>query len=49
MRSMGLRSKSAIKFKVTIGSSHNEPIAHNFLDQVLTADGINDAWTSDLT
>jgi len=49
MRSMGLRSKVAKKFKVTTNSKHKEPIAHNFIDQVFEADFINDAWTSDLT
>jgi putative transposase len=49
MRSMGIRSKVAKKFKVTTNSSHNEPIAHNLLDQVFEADFVNDAWTSDLT
>ena len=49
MRSMGIRSKVAKKFKVTTNSTHKNPIAHNFLDQVFEADFINDAWTSDLT
>ena len=34
MRSMGIRSKVAKKFKVTTDSNHKEPIAHNLLDQV---------------
>jgi len=49
MRSMGIRSKVAKKFKVTTDSNHKEPIAHNLLDQVFVGDFINDAWTSDLT
>ena len=49
MRSLGIRSKVAKKFKVTTDSTHKEPIAHNLLDQVFVADFVNDAWTSDLT
>ncbi len=49
MRSLGIRSKVAKKFKVTTDSNHKEPIAHNLLDQVFVGDFINDAWTSDLT
>ena len=49
MRSMGIRSKVAKKFKVTTDSNHKEPIAHNYIDQVFEADFINDAWTSDMT
>ena len=49
VRSMGLRSKVAKKFKVTTNSNHKAPIAYHFPDQVFEADCINDAWTSDLT
>ncbi len=49
MRSIGIRSKVAKKFKVTTDSSHKEPIAQNYIDQVFEADFMNDAWTSDLT
>ena len=49
MRSIGIRSKVAKKFKVTTDSSHKKPIAQNYIDQVFEADFINDAWTSDLT
>ncbi|MEI6847544.1 MAG: IS3 family transposase [Chlorobiaceae bacterium] len=49
MRSMELRSKVAKKFKVTTNSNQKEPIAQKILDQVLTADSINDAWTNALT
>lgn len=38
MRFLGLRAKTARKFKVTTDSNHNYPIAENLLDQDFTAD-----------
>jgi transposase InsO family protein len=49
MRRMGIRAKTARKFKVTTDSNHLEPIASNLLEQNFTVEAPNKAWTSDIT
>jgi putative transposase len=49
MRRMGIRAKTARKFKVTTDSNHHEPIAPNLLKQKFTVEAPNKVWTSDIT
>ena len=49
MRRMGIRAKTARKFKVTTDSNHREPIAPNLLAQDFFVDAPNKVWTSDIT
>ena len=49
MRRMGIRAKTARKFKVTTDSNHQEPIAPNLLKQKFTVEAPNKVWTSDIT
>jgi transposase InsO family protein len=49
MQRMGIRAKTARKFKVTTDSNHREPIAPNLLEQKFTVEAPNKIWTSDIT
>ena len=49
MQRMGIRAKTARKFKVTTDSNHQEPIAPNLLKQDFSAEAPNKVWTSDIT
>ena len=49
MRRMGIRAKTARKFKVTTDSNHREPIAPNLLARDFFVDAPNKVWTSDIT
>ena len=49
MRNMGLRAKSARKFKATTNSNHSLPVAPNLLKQDFTAGSANEKWVSDIT
>jgi len=48
MRIMGIKSRSARKFKVTADSKHQEPTAPNLLNQSFTTEALNAVWTSDV-
>ena len=49
MQRLGIRAKTARKFKVTTDSNHQEPIAPNLLKQDFSAEAPNKVWTSDIT
>lgn len=49
MRNIGLRAKSARKFKATTNSNHSLPVAPNLLKQDFTAESANEKWVSDIT
>jgi transposase InsO family protein len=49
MQRLGIRAKTARKFKVTTDSNHQEPIAPNLLEQNFTVEAPNKVWTSDIT
>ena len=49
MRFMGIRARTARKFKVTTDSNHQEPIAPNLLGQEFRVDAPYEVWTSDIT
>jgi putative transposase len=48
-RTLGLRCKQKIKFKVTTDSKHKLPVAENLLKQQFIVDKPNAAWVSDIT
>jgi transposase InsO family protein len=45
----GLRAKAAKKFKATMNSKHNLPVAPNLLKQDFTATKPNQKWVGDIT
>ena len=49
MQRLGIRAKTARKFKVTTDSNHQEPISPNLLKQDFSAEAPNKVWTSDIT
>lgn len=49
MRVLGIRARTARKFKVTTDSNHHEPIAEDFLGQDFSVDIPNEVWSSDIT
>lgn len=49
MRFLGIRARTARKFKVTTDSNHHEPIAPNLLGQDFCVDVPNEVWSSDIT
>lgn len=49
MRKLGLKAKTAKKFKATTDSRHALPIAPNLLERRFTSPAPNRAWVSDIT
>ena len=49
MRLLGLRAKSAKRFKATTNSRHHYPVAANLLDRRFAVAGANRLWVSDIT
>lgn len=49
MNRLGLKAKTAKKFKVTTDSRHTLPIAPNLLERDFCPAGPNQAWVSDIT
>ena len=49
MRVLGIRARTARKFKVTTDSRHKEPIAPNLLGQDFSVEAPNEVWSSDIT
>ena len=49
MKTAGLRSIVARKFKATTNSNHGLPVAENILDRNFTQDQLNKVWVSDIT
>jgi transposase InsO family protein len=49
MKSMGLRSIAAKKFKATTNSKHGLPVARNILDRNFEQEKLNKVWVSDIT
>lgn len=49
MKSMGLRAKSARRFKATTNSRHSLPVAPNRLEQRFDAAAPNEKWVGDIT
>ena len=49
MRANNLFARRKRKFRFTIDSNHNYPIAPNILNQYFTVDRENQVWVSDIT
>lgn len=49
MQKLGIRAKTAKKFKATTDSRHSLPIAPNLLDRQFSPRGPNQVWVSDIT
>lgn len=49
MRTHGIRSKVAKKYKATTNSNHNLPVAENLLNQDFNASKPNEKWLTDIT
>ena len=49
MRVLGIRARTARKFKVTTDANHHEPIAPNLLGQHFSVEAPNEVWSSDIT
>ncbi len=49
MQRHGIRAKGKRRFKVTIDSNHDLPIAANLLDRQFTVDAPNKVWVGDIT
>mgnify|MGYP002381944178 CR=1 FL=1 len=49
MQELGLRSRTAKKFRQTTDSNHTLPIADNLVNQEFTASGPNELWLTDIT
>lgn len=49
MQFIGIKSKTARKFKVTTDSNHHEPVSPNLLAQDFSVEMPNTVWTSDIT
>src|SRR5690606_26544715 len=49
MHKLGLKAKTAKKFKVTTDSNHTLPIADNLLKRQFSPPSANQAWVSDIT
>lgn len=49
MRQVGIRAKTARKFKHTTDSNHHRPVADNLLGRAFDVDGPNRSWVADIT
>ena len=49
MRVLGIRARTARKFKVTTDANHHEPIAADLLGQDFCVEAPNEVWSSDIT
>jgi len=49
MRSLGIKSKVARKFRATTDSNHSLPVAENLLNREFHAEKRNHKWVSDIT
>lgn len=49
MRELGIRAKSARKYKATTDSNHRLPVAPNLLERRFETEGPNRVWVSDIT
>ncbi|HHE07717.1 MAG TPA: hypothetical protein ENL01_02210 [Chlorobaculum parvum] len=49
MRVLGIRARTARRFKVITNSKHHEPIAPNLLRQNFSVEMPNEVWRSDIT
>jgi putative transposase len=49
MKKLGLKVKSAKRYKVTTNSRHNYPVAPNLLNRQFDVKALNKVWTTDIT
>jgi putative transposase len=49
MKKLGLKVKSAKRYKVTTNSRHNYPVAPNLLNRQFDVKVLNKVWTTDIT